>query len=109
MPETVDQRHYRRHRVERIEQSKARALRGRQIIDEFKAQPCARCWMRYPACVMDLHHLDEKDPAIKAKSIGCMLTYSEKRLRAELEKCVPLCANCHRITHNAPGMDKVAL
>ena len=43
----------------------------------------------------DFHHLDGKD---KEYSIG-NLRDSFKKFLKEIEKCIPLCANCHRRRH----------
>lgn len=73
----------------------------RLIIEDFKDQPCAHCGGEFPICAMDVHH-----PVEKAKTYeGFMsiskwsMTVSVDRLRAELDGCLAVCANCHRIHH----------
>jgi hypothetical protein len=59
--------------------------------------PCADCKKKYPACVMDYHHLRDKkyNLAYMVKS-----GFSHQTILIEIDKCVLLCANCHRIrTH----------
>lgn len=53
----------------------------------------------------DFHHID---PSTKDKEpIGKMVRYgSRTRAMAEIAKCVPLCANCHRIRHAKERMEK---
>lgn len=62
---------------------------------EYKGGICVDCGAVYPPAVMEFHHLDptEKDDNEK------MLYSSFEKAKAELDKCVLLCANCHRIRH----------
>jgi hypothetical protein len=57
--------------------------------------PC-KCGEGDPAC-LDFHHVDGK------KEINVSLVtkraWSIERLKAEVAKCVILCANCHRKEH----------
>lgn len=65
----------------------------RALVDAFKAKPCADCGESYPPYVMDLDHVR----GTKVAHIARLVTRgSEARLRAELEKCEVVCANCHR-------------
>ena len=62
---------------------------------------CVDCGLKTEhVCVYDFHH---KDPAEKDFSIGEMRrnTKSWEKIASELDKCVLLCANCHRIRHHA--------
>jgi hypothetical protein len=46
--------------------------------------------------VLDFHHRDEKETEI---GDALMRGWSIKRIKKEIEKCDPLCANCHRELH----------
>ena len=69
------------------------------------------CGQEFPSCVMDFHHLDEesKDPTLKKRGqrhqsmLEQMSKWSMARIDAELERCVVLCSNCHRIRHSRPS------
>lgn len=56
---------------------------------------CKLCGEREPVA-LDLHHLnpDEKDD-----EVARLMRYGLKVLKAEIRKCVVLCANCHRKVH----------
>lgn len=74
------------------------ADRKRAIVNEAKSAPCARCGEAYPPYVMDLHHTDPVAKLHNLAAIGSR--YSEGVVRAEIAKCIALCANCHRITEH---------
>lgn len=57
---------------------------------------CNRCGYKSCAAVYDFHH---KDPTKKDFEWGKYRT-SWERLKTELEKCMLLCANCHREVHD---------
>lgn len=66
---------------------------------EFKGGRCEICG--YSKCIeaLEFHHIDpsEKDFSISGKS------FSWKRVKEEVSKCVLLCANCHREEHAKNG------
>ena len=57
---------------------------------------CITCGFSHPA-VIDFHHVD---PATKTASVNVLVANRRYgAAREEIKKCVPLCANCHRIHH----------
>ena len=64
---------------------------------EFKSTLyCAHCGENEPEC-LDFHHLD---PSQKDRSVSKgMSSWSYDRVMAEIQKCIVLCANCHRKEH----------
>lgn len=56
---------------------------------------CKVCHEREPVA-LDLHHVD---PQGKDKNPSQMISYSSAKLKAEIRKCIVLCANCHRKVH----------
>ena len=70
-----------------------RYLRIRQLVDWFKARPCADCGQMFPVVVMDFDHRDPTEKTYKiAQFVGRM-----SKLLAEIAKCDVVCSNCHRI------------
>ena len=63
----------------------------------YKGNKCARCG--YDRCIeaLEFHHTDptKKDFGVSSKGY----TRNWKRVQEELDKCVMLCANCHREVH----------
>ena len=70
--------------------------RKKVMILEAKDVPCAVCQERYDPCCMDFHH---KNPAEKKYEIADYNRWGLKYLQEEIDKCVPLCACCHRLLH----------
>jgi hypothetical protein len=117
-PEKVKERNHRyyiKHREEHIAQARAyykkhreqiraqgkitadrRAAKRRRITDAAKAGGCARCGHK-DLSALDFHHVD---PRSKKRNVSTYApSWSEEELRAEIAKCVVLCANCHRALH----------
>ena len=76
------------------QQSKTHSLKRKNVVDEWKAQGCIKCGDKRHY-VIDAHHLDptQKDFSIGTSIRGVNIT------KSELEKCIPLCSNCHREFH----------
>ena len=64
---------------------------------DFKATlSCLECGIYHPA-ILDFHHID---PEMKNESVHKLInTGSYKKALAEVEQCVVLCSNCHRVYH----------
>jgi hypothetical protein len=64
----------------------------------YKGGSCSLCG--YNKCIraLEFHHTDptQKDFGISAKGI----TRSFEKMKVELDKCILVCANCHREIHN---------
>ncbi len=73
---------------------KEKSLLWKSIKSKLK---CERCGENHPA-TLDFHHLD---PTEKENSVSQLALQgaSEQRLQEEVEKCIILCANCHRKEH----------
>lgn len=79
--------------------------RRRQALREqaltYKGGACQICGYSRSHAALDFHHLD---PMEKDFSISSRMT-SFNAIKAELDKCVLVCANCHREIHDGwhPG------
>lgn len=58
---------------------------------------CCRCNGNYPAVCMDFHHFKSKNQTIAAMVSG---NVSWDRIQDEMDRCLLLCANCHRLEHH---------
>lgn len=59
---------------------------------------CHDCHAVFPDCVFDFHHLDPKTKRFAVS--GSQLERRWSELVKEADKCILLCANCHRIRHS---------
>lgn len=80
-------------------QRKDRSNQRKLKIIESLGGCCSKCGYKRNAAALEFHHIDpsKKEIQISARELG---NYSEERILKELEKCVLLCANCHREEHN---------
>lgn len=95
---TTPNKIYRRHKCRYCYRQTKRLLiaRYRKWIEDYKGErQCENCGLS-DYRVLDFHHHDElvnKDFEVANFRVGF------ERLKREIEKCVLLCANCHRIEH----------
>ena len=75
---------------------------------EYKGGCCADCGGVFHQCQYDFHHIDEDRNNNKDKTIGHMTHGCRpwKVIQEELDKCVMLCANCHRLRHFEESVDR---
>lgn len=71
--------------------------RNKQFIIDYKTnKSCEKCGENHPAC-LQFHHLERDE---KEYEISKMYnSYSLKKIKLELAKCIILCANCHFKLH----------
>lgn len=82
-------------RQDMIRNSQRAYARGRSFLEEIKEDMgCQSCALHLPGCALDFHHAD---PATKSFSFGGNACRALSSLWAEVQKCVVLCANCHRL------------
>lgn len=100
--------YYRNKETEIVNQrlrSKDRRKRLTTWLRDYKKQlTCSDCgfnFSEFPECC-DFHHID---PSEKDFVIRIAVSYSIERALKEISKCVPLCANCHRIRHAKKKLD----
>lgn len=84
----------------RFVKANRRALLRAQAVN-YKGGKCQICSYDRSLAAFDFHHVD---PLEKDFSISSRMT-SWDVIRKELDKCVLLCANCHREVHDGlhPG------
>ena len=88
-----------------VARSKVTRTTGKARWDTFKRTlKCTKCEQNHPAA-LDFHHTDpsEKENLVsKLVSNGCFAAAME-----EVQKCIVLCANCHRIHHYEENSAKI--
>jgi len=89
-----DRRTYADRRAYNIQAVSKRRRQLKALAIESKGGRCQVCGYNKYAGALDLHHID---PSTKTFGIGDKgYTRSWEKVKAELDKCVLLCANCHR-------------
>ncbi len=70
------------------------------FIDLKLTLKCERCGFNHPAA-LDFHHLDPKEKDFKVSENKATCSPEKKKLiLKEIEKCIVLCSNCHRVEHS---------
>ena len=99
----AQQRHYQANKSVYIERAKAGKIkskkRNKKFADRYKKLcKCGRCGYDKYARVLEFHHTngEDKDVAVANMVQNCV---GMEKLKAEIRKCVVLCANCHREEH----------
>jgi len=64
---------------------------------EYLGGCCNRCGNTYHPSIYEFHHID---PTTKDRDPSKMMQLSKQKLQDELDKCILLCANCHRLEHH---------
>jgi len=90
--------HYQKTKEETKQRTKKKRSALRKEWKAFKATlSCTQCGFNHTAA-LDFHH---KDPSTKTVSVNALVSNGQYALAMkEVEKCVVLCANCHRIHHH---------
>jgi hypothetical protein len=57
---------------------------------------CVKCEGVFHRAAFDFHH---RDGETKDNTVGAMFHNDWEIIRVELDKCVLLCSNCHRVEH----------
>jgi len=88
-------RHYARNREKVIEKNNATRRELRRQWQQFKQSlACMICEEKHPA-TLDFHHIiPGEDKIYRLVASGAI-----KKAFKEIEKCLVLCANCHRKLH----------
>lgn len=78
--------------IKRWQETKIKAI-------QYKGNKCVDCDVphpEYPSDVYEFHHLNKKEKDFNWTQLRLK---SWDKIKLELDKCVLLCANCHRIRH----------
>lgn len=83
-------------------------LKRKEKVNDIKTNcKCAKCG-ESRSYTLDFHH---KDPSIKDDTIARMTSNRNKMedILREVEKCVVLCANCHREFHYLENRENITI
>ena len=85
-----------KHKEESKKYSKEYNSKKKQEAVQYKGGKCQLCGYDKYSGALEFHHID---PTQKDFAIGKNHSASFASLKPELDKCVLLCANCHREVH----------
>jgi len=90
----ADNRKYADRREELIKAVAKRRRKIKLLAIDYKGGKCQICgYNKYPGA-LDLHHTNSKDKKFGIGDKG--YTRSWNKIKSELDKCILICANCHR-------------
>lgn len=77
---------------------KRRRKKLREMAREYKGGKCAVCGYKKCQRALSFHHKNpnQKDFGLSVRG----LTRSWEKIKAEIDKCILLCANCHMEVHD---------
>ena len=79
----------------RVSNKKRKVEKLKWIQNYKRSKGCCQCIENEPVC-LDFHHIsDDKE----ANIASVCTSWSQERLQKELDKCIVICANCHRKLH----------
>lgn len=78
-----------------LRQKKRRAEKKSRAV-EYKGGRCMKCGYNKSHSALDFHH---EDPSQKDADFTTMKNWSWERIKEEIDKCILVCANCHREIH----------
>ena len=89
-----DKRKYADRREALIKAVAKRRKKIKELAVEYKGGKCQLC--NYSKCIgaLELHHIEKTEKSFGIGDKG--YTRSWDKVRNELDKCILLCANCHR-------------
>lgn len=75
-----------------------RRKKVKQLAVDYKGGKCSKC--DYKKCIdaLEFHHIDPKEKDFNISRKGHCTNW--ERIKLELDKCILVCANCHREIHN---------
>lgn len=80
-----------------LKQYNKRKEERREWWDEVKNHPCQDCGGKFHPSAMEFHHVNGDKEFTPSRGI---YTMRKERILKEIEKCILICANCHRVRHN---------
>lgn len=93
----MDKRTYRDRAQYNIQAVSKRRKKLKSMAIEYKGGKCIICGYKKFVGALDFHHIDGKSKSFDLSTKG--LTRSWEKTKAEIDKCILVCANCHREIH----------
>ena len=101
-----NKKHYELNKKPYLESANRWRQEKKQWWGEYKQKfNCSLCGESRPWCI-DFHHTD---PTVKDSNVSYMVTSnrSKEQIIEEIQKCIPVCRNCHADIHHNLKLDVV--
>jgi len=97
-PRTViDKRYYEKHKGIRYKEKMERINNLKKELKIKLGGKCSKCGYNKSFCALDFHH----NQGDKEGNVSRLIKdFSKQKALKEIEKCILLCANCHRELHH---------
>lgn len=93
-----NKQYYKKNKDKELKRTRKRKKEVREWFNEYKTNlNCSKCGENHIAC-LEFHHPDENKKSFEISAI-IQKGYSRLKILSEVEKCIVLCANCHRKLH----------
>jgi hypothetical protein len=89
--------YHQKHKEERNRKAREKRRQNKLKAVDYKGGRCEDCKQSFHPAVYDFHHIN---PEEKDVALGTLMNWNWGRQQEELDKCVLLCANCHRLRHH---------
>jgi hypothetical protein len=86
-------------KYQRYLQQKERGIINKMKIFLSRGGKCEECGYNKNLAAIDFHHVDPSNKSFQI-DLRVFANSSLERILKEIEKCVMICANCHREHHN---------
>lgn len=93
----MEKRTYRDRAQYNIKAVAKRRKKLKEMAIAYKGGKCCLCGYNKCKSAMDFHHIDDNNKKFGLSVRG--LTRSWDKTKTELDKCILVCANCHREIH----------
>ena len=104
MAKVYKARWYQKNKEVTKARSRENKRKQKQVWDAYKsAMSCSHCGASHPSgAILDFHHVDRTNK----QNVSSLIKNSRfAAAMEEVKKCIPLCANCHRILHWKEAME----
>ena len=94
-----------RHPDKFLKMKERKKKRKKEIYNEIKRdcdkykleRGCTHCGYKAHAVALDFHHINRVEKTVEVSRVWKTGWKQQEKLKKEIEKCIILCANCHRI------------
>ena len=102
MPAMREKLRYQERREYIIRAVRPRRKKVRQMAVDYLGDRCQKCGYNRCPKALEFQHKEKSGKDFGISALG--YTRSWERIQQELDKCVLLCANCHREEHRFGGL-----